>query len=160
MTINDQATTFRDALNAWIELRVKGITCSVVFDLVHLWRQCQQASDRPNIYILYNGETSRGADEEIRSHVDRRFIIAVKRGRGFNPLPGIGLTDAVQNAPPFYDSLEEIREVCRTVTLDLGYTVGPADFNSIEPFRVGDEVSDAYLIHMTLTTQIPQVVPA
>ncbi len=115
------------------------------------------SSQKPRVLICYVGEEIRG-DFSVAAalhRVDREFVVAVTQGRGLTSERGDFLITNNQNSPPFYDTVEYVRDICRCLTgisEDL-----PVDYKSIEAMQLGEMVVDGYLVHFSVATDIPNV---
>ncbi len=153
--ISDQSNQIQVVLGTWATPR--GGVASVVSNLREMWNQASQSSQKPRILICYNGESSRG-DFSVanRNHrVDREWQIAVTRGRGFSANRGDSLSETVGNAEPFYDSVETIRDMFRTM-IGISEEI-PIDYRDIKPMQLGDLVIDGYVIKATTANDIPGI---
>lgn len=162
MTIADQARFIRDALNPWAQQ--EGGKTFVASDLAHLWQMAQANSKSPRAILCYNGEDIRGdfTVAAILGRVDRHWLLAVTRGRGFAAERGDALTETVGNNKPLYDLVDEARNLIRAMTLDPNVTERPVDFKAIRPMVFGDAIMDGYQIEFSIGTSLDQIaeVPA
>lgn len=155
MKISSQAEIIKSALKPWA---IKdGGTALVASDLRHLWEIAYQQTVGPRAILCYEGEAVRG-DFSVAAalgRVDRQWILAVTRGRGFNADRGDSLTKTVQNSRPFYDLVEEARDIIRGLQ---GISVdAPVDFRSIEAMQKLDDLMDAYFIRFSVATDLPRM---
>ena len=130
----------------------------MVSNLQMLWAQASMADDRPRILVCYNGENLRG-DFSVASfnhRVDRQWIVAVTRGRGWSANRGDSLYKTVGNADPFYDVVEEVRELIRTM---IGISEEfPLDYKRISPMSSGNKALDSYAIEFSTANDVPAIV--
>lgn len=164
MTITKTANKLRDILAQWAE--PNGGTAQVVFDLREMWATAYKESEKPRILICYNGEQIRGdfSVAALLGRVDRQWLVAITRGRGFNPKRGQSLTDSKGNAEPFYDSVENVRDYLRCA---IGVSAenlrtdnpdsGTIDFKAIRPMDNGDLIVDGYIIEFSTAADLPLV---
>lgn len=164
MTIVQTANRFKEVLSPWAES--SGGTVEVVFDLTELWATAYKASEKPRILICYNGELIRGdfSVAALTRRVDRQWVVAITRGRGFNNKRGQSLTDTKNNAEPFYDSVETVRDYIRCaigVSEENQRTENPAsgtaDFKAIRPMDNGELIIDGYIIEFSTAADLPEV---
>jgi hypothetical protein len=110
--------------------------------------------------VCYNGENSRG-DFSVanRLHrVDRQWIVAVTRGRGWSSNRGDSLYKTVGNSDPLYDVVEEVRELLRCM---IGISEEfPIDFKRISPMNAVNKALDAYAIEFSTANDIPAIIPS
>ncbi len=155
MKVSAQAILIRDALALWATSE-KG-TAAIVFDQLELWENIFKGVSNPKVLVCYDGETLRG-DPSIRAilgRVDRQWIVAVSRARGLNASRGDSLNELKGNARPFYDLIEEARDIIRSLG---GISVeSPVDFISIEPAVRPDALTDAYLLRFSVADDLPQL---
>lgn len=155
MSIAYQATTLKDLLDAWAQ--PKGGVAKVASNLKELWAQASQSSQKPIVLICFNGEQVRGpfATGAACHRVDRQWVVAVVRGRGFAPVRGNTLTESVGNVDPFYQSVEEVRDLIRNARELTAEP--PIDFKAVKPMQMGALIIDGYLIEFSTAVDIPQV---
>lgn len=154
ITIADEAKLIQDELSKWAEQY--GGTAAVVSNLRDWWNQAATNSEVPRILICYNGETSRGSFSQIAPwhRVDREWIIAVTKGRGYYPSRGSGLADADSTELPLYDAVESVRDIVRSMQTISEETPSP-DYRGIKPMQLGNLVVDGYQITITTANDIP-----
>lgn len=132
-------------------------------DLVHLWKLLFDNSQGLKILIMFNGETIRGefGIAAQMGRVDRQFVVVVSRGRCLTPNdPGKALVNDDFNAPPLFELVEEIRDVCRAIIFDANWTERPVDFSNVIPFPTEHtgRIVDAYQISFSVGTQLQLIV--
>ncbi len=156
MDITEQSLKIQEAYKNWAsEDGGKAFVCS---DLKHLWEQARVSVVAPRALIVYNGEELRGAFSVAAAlgRVDRQWLVAIVRGRGMSADRGDSLNKVVGNAKPFYQLVQEARDICRSM---LGVSVeSPVDFRSIRPMNLGDQIVDGYLIAFSLVADLPFLV--
>ena len=113
-------------------------------------------SQTPRILICYNGEQSRGSFEQIaRWHrVDRSWLVAVTKGRGYYSQRGDTLSNHLNVEMPLFDVVENVRDVVRFMETISEETPMP-DYRGIKPMQLGNLVVDGYLIEITTANDIP-----
>lgn len=154
-SISAQATQIAALLQPYA--KKSGGDAQIVSNLKMLWMQAGMANDRPRILICYNGESIRGefAVAAFNHRVDRQWVVAVTRGRGWNATRGTSLYKTVGNADPFYDVVEEVRELIRTMT---GVSEEfPVDFKRISPMSSENKALDSYAIEFSTSNDIPGI---
>ena len=155
VSISNQAQQIVDVLNPYATK--SGGVAVTVSNLQMLWAQASMASDRPRILICYNGETSRGdfSVANVNHRVDRTWVVAVTRGRGWNADRGSSLYKTVGNADPFYDVVEEVRELLRCM---IGISEEfPIDYKRVSPMSSGNKALDSYAIEFSCAVDIPAI---
>ncbi len=158
MKISQQAELIRAALDSWAASE-KG-KAAIVFDEMELWENMFTSVSAPRVLLCYQGERVRGdfSVAAIMGRVDRQWVVAVTRGRGLNAERGDSLTTTKGNARPFYDLVEEARDIIRGLT---GVSVeSPVDFMGMEAAQRPDALTDAYLIRFSVADDLPRIVSA
>ena len=163
ITIADQLNQMRDTFNLWTQENWSTQSAFIVTDTVHLWKKLFDQSQMPKVLVMYNGEQIRG-DFGIAAplaHVDRRFLVAISRGRGFNLNRGDSFTEDVGNATAFADEIEELRDICRAMIFDPDWCEHPVDYLGIVPFNTADSgmITDAVQIEFSIGTQLGLIKP-
>ena len=134
-----------------------GGVADVVSNLRDLWFQASQSSQKPRILICYNGESARG-DFSVANYnhrVDRQWIVAVTRGRGWLANRGDSLYKTTTQ-DPLYDVVEEVRELLRCM---IGISEEfPIDFKRISPMNSQNKALDAYAIEFSTANDIPEII--
>jgi hypothetical protein len=155
IAISEQARQIAAVLEPYAT--ASGGFAGVVSNLQMLWAQASMDSEKPRLLICYNGENSRG-DFSVanRLHrVDRQWVVAVTRGRGWRSNRGASLYQTTGNADPFYDVVEEVRELLREM---LGISEEfPIDFKRISPMSSGNKALDSYAIEFSTANDIPAI---
>lgn len=155
LTISQTAQQLKTQLSTWAT--TAGGKAVVVSNTKDMWEQASQNTQTPLVLICYNGETIRGerAVSALNHRVERNWIVAVTRGRGWNIERGASLYKTTQNADPFYDVVEECRDQIRVLT---GISEEwPVEFLRISPMSSGNKALDAYAIEFTVAADIPAV---
>ena len=156
MTISEQATNIVGVMQKWLQ-GVKG-DVEVCYDLKQMWEVASQTSDKVRVLITYGGEEIRGefAVAAALGRVDCKWIVALVRGRGFNTTPGLALATQQQNAPAFYDQLDDFRNIIRSLIFDPQFCELPVDFKNVRPIAYGNNVPlNGYMVEFTVGTQLP-----
>jgi len=154
ITISQTANLIQDALQDWA--RPYGGVASIASNLKDLWNQASMNSQTPRILICFNGETARGSFEQIsRWHrVDRSWIIAVTKGRGYYSNRGDSLSNGMSVEMPLFDAVENVRDVVRFLTTISEETPSP-DYRNTKPMQLGNLIVDGYTIEITTANDIP-----
>jgi hypothetical protein len=155
--VSDQANMIQGILDNWATVR--GGSAVVASNLRDLWQQASIQSQSPRILICFNGARPRGsfAVANVLHREDRDWTVAVTRGRGFNANRGDSLSHTVGNVEPFYDSVEQIRDLCRSIA-DLSAEYPTPDYKGIKPMQMGNLVIDGYIIEFSTANDIPSPV--
>lgn len=155
VSISNQASQIVARLSQWAE-PLGGIAI-VASNLKDNWKQSYQSSQKPLILVAYMGEDSRGDFPVMnRNHrVDRKWSVIIKRGRGFLVNRGDSLNVGNQQVEPFYDSVEKIRELLRTM-IGISEEI-PIDYRSIRPVSQNSEIIDSFEILLTTANDIPAI---
>lgn len=154
ITISQEANLIQEELQTWV--RQYGGTAAVVSNLKELWNQASMNSQVPRILICYNGESSRGTFSQISTwhRVDRSWLIAVTKGRGYYSNRGDSLSNGLNVEMPLFDAVENVRDVVRFMQNISEETPSP-DYRSTKPMQMGNLVIDGYLIEITTANDIP-----
>jgi len=133
-----------------------GGVAKVVPNLKEFWNQSSMSSQKPRILIVYNGDSARGTFSQITPwhRVDRVWLVAVTKGRGFYSNRGAGLNDSNVTETPLYDVLETVRDMIRALGTISEETPGP-DYRNTKPMQFGGALIDGYLIEFTTANDIP-----
>jgi hypothetical protein len=158
MTISEEASEIQQVLQSWAA--PKGGVASVVANTYDMWETASKYSQVPRLLIAYAGEEIRG-DFPVAAalhRVDRQWQVAITRGRGFMVQRGDTLILTNQNAEPFYDSVEYVRDICRCLVGISQET--PVDYKSLEYMQSHNgEMIDGYLLSFSTANDIPNVQP-
>ena len=154
ITISEEATILKDALDAWAVSY--GGSARVVSNLRDMWEQASTSSQTPNILICYNGEVSRGTFSQMATwhRVDRQWLVAVTRGRGYYAHRGDSLANSSTVEMPLYDVIESVRDLIRSCT-NISEETPTVDYKSIKPMQLGNLVVDGYQIEFSTANDIP-----
>ncbi len=152
MTISEQLEQLRDALVDW-SVEIKG-RVEIAADAIHLLGLLATSPGSPRIVIMFEGETKFGTYEEL-GKVDRKFMIIVSRGRGFQLDPAAQLIAGSGGGRPLYQLVEECREVLRGLVFDRETTNGMPDYLGTSRFAMEEAAIDAYQINLSILTQLP-----
>ena len=155
ISISQQAGNILAVLQPYAQS--SGGAAEVVSNLQMLWLQASMVTDRPRILVCYNGEQSRGdfSVANVNHRVDRQWIVAVTRGRGWNSNRGDSLYKTVGKVDPFYDVVEEVRELLRTKS-DISEEF-PIDFKRISPMSSANKALDAYAVEFSTANDCPTI---
>lgn len=160
VTVADQLEILRHTLREYA-IQLDAGNAFVCSDLVHLWSKFWDRSQGTKILILYTGEDIRGAfgDASILGRVDRAFSVVVSRGRGLQVGDrGKPLYQTYQNEQPLFVTVEQVRDLCRTIKFDPQWCEMPVDYRGIKPFASPpDIIVDAYEIQFSCGTNLPMV---
>jgi len=134
-----------------------GGTAVVVSNLQMLWEQSSMANDRPRILICWNGENRRGdfSVASVNHRVDRKFIVAVTRGKGWGSERGASVYKTVGDADPFADVVSEVRDLIRCMVGISGEF--PIDYVGTSPMTSGNKSLDSYGIEFTTANDNPEI---
>lgn len=154
ITISEEAVILKNALDAWAVQY--GGSARVVSNLRDMWEQASTSSQTPNILVCYNGEVSRGTFSQIATwhRVDRQWIVAVTRGRGYYLSRGDSLAEKSSVEMPLYDVIESVRDLIRSCT-NISEETPTVDYKSIKPMQLGNLVVDGYQIEFSTANDIP-----
>lgn len=155
MTISEQLSIIQNNLSNWAkDLNGKAI---IAHNLNMMWLVSANNSTEPKAVIAYAGEEIRGdlAVGASLGRVDRNFEVMISRGKGFTADRGQTLVNEdIGQGRPFYDLLEEAREIIRQLPLG-SEDDGPVDYKGIRPALVdSDWPLDMYIISFSVGTQL------
>lgn len=155
MKISAQAKTLLEAVS--VVAQDVGGKAQVVANTSDMWLSAAKQSQTARVLICYVSEAIRG-DFGVAAalhRVDRLWNVAVTRGRGFAVQRGKTLTDPVQNAEPFYDFVEKIRDTCRA-QLAISEEL-PVDYLGIRTMENGELIIDGFIIEFSTANDIPAI---
>jgi len=154
-SIKDQLIVIQSNLSNWAK-DMKG-TAIIAHDLNHMWIVSANNSESPKAVIAFAGEEIRGdlALGATLGRVDRNFEVMISRGKGFTADRGQTLVkDDVSTGRPFYDLLEEARDIVRNLPLGQDDD-GCIDYHGIRPALVDQDYPlDMYIISFSVGTQL------
>jgi hypothetical protein len=165
MTVEFQALTIQNWLNAWVEPR--GGYTKVMPSPRKFWQEIYKAGEEaPRVLICWNGDKSRGSFTQANTlhRVDRSWIVGVIRGHGFKTLlaEGEGVPGTPAAIDPFYKDCQILRDKCRVL---LNITEEPpVDFKSIDPApsltpygQIAEIFIDGYILQFGTVCDIPAI---
>lgn len=158
MTIVEQAKDIKEAFDSWATS--EGGRCIVACNIYDMWDMAANNAQGPRAILAYFGETARGdfPTAAILGRVDRHWQLAVVRPQGAASPRGSQLTDQVGNGRPFYDLVEEARDIIRATMLDPNWCEHPIDYRGIKSMQmVNGQVLDGYIIEFSIGTQLRMV---
>ncbi len=158
MSIISQANAMANKLLPWCQQESAG-TAVVVSDLLHMWQQAFQSNGKLRVLICLFGEEARGdfPTAAATHRVDRHWVVAVTRGRGFVANRGDTLTDTTGNNKPLYQLTEQVRDIIRSM-LDASVE-SPVDYRGFKPMTAPTgELIDGYLLEVVLVDDLPAIV--
>ncbi len=155
MKISQQAKAIVQGVNTWAQ--ANGGSAVVAADLRHLWEIVRLQSASPRVIVCYDGERIRGDFEwaSQAGRVDRRFIVALTRGRGLNLSRGDNLAETLQASRPLFDLLEELRDVIRCLR-DI--SVEDVMYTGVDSMTIADVLADGYMIKFMVAADLPEIV--
>jgi hypothetical protein len=149
--ISEQLNIIRQSLGDWSERY--GGRALVASDMEHLWAMCAARSDTPRVIICFDSEEPRCdfSVAEAIGAVDRTFVIAVTRGRGFAADRGDTVSGVVGNAIAFSDIYEEARDTIRAIA-NLNMDDGKIPyFKGARKIQMGDEtILDGWMFEISV----------
>ena len=154
MTIKEQMEMVQDALNVWH----KGVggSCKIANDEPNLFQILGEAPGAPRTAILFDEEDPRDAENnDISGRVDRKFIIAVSRGRGFKLELGKTLTEGVAGGLPMFELVEQSREILRKLRVTEVPEESVPRYYGSKRLQFQGITTDAYAVTIGLPAQIP-----
>lgn len=113
----------------------------------------------PKCCIAYIGEEPYGSDDtqELTGRVIRHFDVLVTRGKIFSDPRNSALTSANGPSEAFYDQVEAIRDVIRTLIWPTPVIYNPTIYKGIRPVDNGTYKIDSYIISFALIVQIGRI---
>lgn len=157
MTVTQTANAIRTACHAYAE--PKGGYAKVMGNIRKLWEELYVVEEKPRILIVWNGEEARGGFEEANTlhRVDRTFLVVVVRGKGFTN----NLSEDPNGADPFYQQVEEIRDICRCLLITEEFPVDYKSISSLPNVMQSKEANvfmDAYMIEFSVAADLGEVI--
>ena len=159
MTIAEQLKAIEKALLGWVK-QYSG-SAKIANDVPHLFTILGVKPGAPRCAILFAGETPRSTNfEDVAGRVDRKYWIAVSRGRGFLLEQGKSLVDGVAGGPAMFELVEEAREIVRALR-GAGTEDEPSPYyRGIELMAFEGVTTDTYRIEVILAADIPEQLSA
>lgn len=160
-TISTILQIVANVLQPWAAQNNAG-TAVIASSVQDMWTQAYNCTDRPAVIICYAGDDARGPFELAAATHRGDFLlnVALVRARGLTASRGDSLVANVQNARPFYDLLEELRDNIRKITNISEEKF--VDYRSTKPFDAAvDEYGrrvDGYIIEASVAQDYPQLV--
>jgi hypothetical protein len=155
MTIAAQANSLVTALNGWVRQH-KGFV-KLAGDEADLFTVLGAQPGAVRVGVMFDEETPTG--ENLLGYVDRKFVVAVSRGKGFFVDEAHALAGAAVNETPLFLLVEEVREVLRSLRFDLvdsGVSDCAPDYLGTKRVQYEGHVVGAYAVEISLTSHIPQ----
>jgi hypothetical protein len=154
MTIAEQIKKMLLALAAW--QKGNGGSVKVANDEPHLFQLLGVNPGAPRGAILFDDELPRDEkDDDWSGRVDRKFIIAISRGRGFKLDQGKSLTEGVAGGDPMFVLVEEAREILRALRFDDVTGEPLPRYHGTRRLQFQGVTNDAYAITISIAAQIP-----
>jgi hypothetical protein len=166
-TVSIEAQLILKQLSAWAQPR--GGTVKIMTSISHLWQEVYdlQFQDQARILIAFNGEKSRGGFNQANTlhRVDRQWKVVVLRGNGFKNLAaeGVGQTGTPGSLDPFYDDVENIRDLIRAmnnITEEI-----PVDYSGMDALplvgnvgQTGNIFIGAFVLSFSTANDLQQIV--
>ncbi len=149
-----------NVLQPWASQNNAG-TAVIASSVNDMWTQAFMCSDKPTVIICFAGDDPRGPFETSAAthRGDFLFQAVFSRGRGLTANRGDGLVSTVQNARPYYDLLEELRDKIRAITnISVEAFV---DYKGSKPFGEGVQEYlsrvDSYILEFSVAQDYPQL---
>ncbi len=159
-TISTVLQILGNVLQPWAQSNNAG-TAVIASSVRDMWTQAYNSTDKPAVIICFAGDEARGPFETAAAthRGDFTFNVALLRSRGLTSSRGDSLVTTVQNARPYYDLLEELRDKIRSITnISLEQYV---DYKSTQPFDDStDEYGrriDGFIIAFSVAQDYPQL---
>jgi hypothetical protein len=153
MTIAEQLTMIREALDAWV--RPLAGAARIAEDAVSLVGMLATAPGSPRALVLFDGEAKRGDIDEL-GRVDRRFLVVISRGRGLVDATEARLVETKIAGKPLFDLVEESREIVRAIRFDAETTEVIPSYVATRRTELDGLLVDAYQIEFSIGTQLPE----
>jgi hypothetical protein len=117
LTIKQQAELMGLALQGWCTPR--GGVVKILENQRQVWQEVRNTSmsDEPRVLLCFSGDTLRLPDQPSCNRVDRKWMVVVMRGKGFQALvdDSRAFGADVGKAINFYDVIESLRDCLRVV---------------------------------------------
>lgn len=155
MTINEQLVSLREALQVWAELH--GGVAEIVARPSELVRMLSLKPGGVRAVLLFDVETKRG-DYEETGRVDRKFLCIITVPAGLKISRSDALTEGAGGGAPFYDVIEEAREIIRHKQVEAAEDIDETltDYQRMGRFELQGALTDDIQIEFSLATQLPQ----
>lgn len=113
----------------------------------------------PKVFIVFVGAEPMGGDDvkELIGRERRFFDILIQRGKILCDPLTTSLTQTTQQAKPFYDLLEIIRDTVRSMIWPSPMVQNPTEYNGMRPFQTDARVLDSYIINISTIVDIGRI---
>lgn len=113
----------------------------------------------PKCCVAYIGEEPYGDEstQELTGRVIRHFDVLVSRGKIFADPRNSSLTTPTGASEAFYDQLEQIRDVVRTLIWSTPVVYNPTLYKGIRAVDNGADKIDSFIISFALIVQIGRI---
>jgi len=158
-SVSQQASALAALLDAYA--KPLGGCARALAGMSHLWEEMNTVTEAPRILVVCGGEVSRGGfDKAYTQHrVDRQWTVVVMREHGWKNAVAEA---AGANDKPFYDVLEEVRDLLRANSHLVSEEL-PVDYKGWEPIpnlapsRVAGVFVDGAAVRFSTANDIPGV---
>lgn len=154
MTIKEQMNKIIAALGEWCKTNNGSV--KIANDVPHLFTILGVNPGSPRTAILFAGEVMRSPDRPETGRVDRKYWIAVSRGRGFLVEQGKSLTEGVGGGAPMFQLVEEAREIVRAIRGATAADEPLPYYISIELMAFEGVTTDTYRLEVVFASDIPE----
>ncbi len=140
MRISDILKSARDPLIAWSSGH-QG-TAEISHSIIHLFGVLSLKPGGFRVCVHWNSQNKRGLFEEA-SMVDEEFWVALSFGKSLSIDKASSWTDGDGNGEPWFDLVEQAREVIRAITFDPTTTESVVDYLGAYPLT---QIAEGFLV--------------
>lgn len=161
LTISEQCNMIKDPINEYCQSQGGIAVVSENIDDKVLTGYNNAVG--PKCLVVFVAEEPVGDEDtsELLGMTRRYFDIMVTRGKKRTDVKTSGLVDPSGITRPFYDQVEEIRDICREIIYPTTFCINPAEYRGMKPGNMDNWNLDSYIISISVLTQIarPSVLP-
>ncbi len=116
----------------------------------------------PKCLIIYRGEQPHGDESvaDLVAYVVRTYEVSIERGKTLTYPRNLALTNNVGASRPFYELVEELRDVVRTIALPTPMCYNPIIYGGMvsgKQSETNEWQIDQYILTFSIICQIPRV---
>ena len=116
----------------------------------------------PRCMIVFLSEESSSPEDikELTGRVMRTYDVVIERGKSLTYPRNLDMTKTYGPSRPFYDLVEEARNVIRCIIWPTPMVYNPTIYNSIRPGRQNEKYDwliDSYIINFSILLEIGRI---
>jgi len=111
----------------------------------------------PRCLIAFSSEEPYGEMPEQTGYVKRSFLVSVERGKAMTQPRNSTLTNTVGPIRPFYNQVEEARDIIRAIALPPWVAYNPVLYDGMVPGHQTEYLIDQYVLSFSIICQISRI---